>query len=102
MTEAEFNERADAALARIETTVDRDADGAECNRSGNVLEIEFDNGQKIIVNRHDINREIWVAARAGGFHFAWREEQWKSQRDDSELFSKLTMLFAEQGENLHF
>jgi len=100
MTEAEFNERADAALARIENAVDRDADGAECNRSGNVLEIEFDNGQKIIVNRHDINREIWAAARAGGFHFAWREGQWQSQRDDSELFSKLTMLFAEQGENI--
>lgn len=102
MTEAEFNEQADLALARIETAIDRDGDEAECNRSGNVLEIEFDNGQKIIVNRHDINQEIWVAARAGGFHFAWQNERWYSPRDDSELFTKLSALLAEQGEAIHF
>jgi len=102
MTEAEFNEQAELALARIETAIDRDGDAAECNRSGNVLEIEFDDGQKIIVNRHDINQEIWVAARAGGFHFAWQNELWYSPRDDSELFTKLSALLAEQGEAIHF
>lgn len=102
MTEAEFNEQAELALARIETAIDRDGDEAECNRSSNVLEIECDNGQKIIVNRHDINQEIWVAARAGGFHFAWQDKRWYSPRDDSELFAKLSALLAEQGEVVHF
>lgn len=102
MTEAEFNEQADIALARIESAIDRDGDEVECNRSGNVLEIEFDNGQKIIVNRHDINQEIWVAARAGGFHFAWRDNRWTSQREGSELFEKLTALLTEQGESVRF
>ncbi|MGB8516546.1 MAG: frataxin domain-containing protein, partial [Gallionella sp.] len=46
MTESEFNQLADAALARIETAVDDCGGDVECNRSGNVLEIEFDNGQK--------------------------------------------------------
>ncbi len=98
MNESEFNQLADAALARIETAVD-DTD-AECNRSGNVLEIEFDNGQKIIVNRHDVNREIWVAAKSGGFHYSWQDGAWRSQRDGSELFGKLAELFAEQGEDI--
>ncbi len=98
MIESEFNQLADAALAHIETAVD-DTD-AECNRSGNVLEIEFDNGQKIIVNRHDVNREIWVAAKSGGFHYAWQDGAWRSQRDGSELYGKLTELFAAQGEDI--
>lgn len=101
MNESEFNQLADAALARIETAVDNSGGGdVECNRSGNVLEIEFDNGQKIIVNRHDINREIWVAAKSGGFHYAWQEGAWRSQRDGSELYEKLTELFAAQGEEI--
>ena len=99
MIESEFNRLADAALARIETAVD-DGGDAECNRSGNVLEIEFGNGQKIIVNRHDANREIWVAAKSGGFHYAWQDGAWFSRRDGSELFGKLAELFAEQGENI--
>lgn len=100
MIESEFNQLADAALARIETAVDDCGGDVECNRSGNVLEIEFDNGQKIIVNRHDVNQEIWVAAKSGGFHYAWRDGVWHSQRDDSELFARLVELFAAQGETI--
>lgn len=97
MTESEFNQLADAALARIETAIDHCGGDVECNRSGNVLEVEFDNGQKIIINRHDVNQEIWVAAKSGGFHFSWQEGTWHSRRDNGELFGRLTGLFAEQG-----
>lgn len=100
MTESEFNQLADAALARIEAAIDNSDGDAECNRSGNVLEIEFGNGQKIIINRHDVNREIWVAAKSGGFHYAWQDGAWHSRRDGSELFGRLAELFAEQGEKI--
>lgn len=100
MNESEFNQLADAALERIEAVAD--ACGVDVNRSGNLLEIEFDNGQKIIVNRHDINREIWVAARSGGFHYAWQDGAWKSERDDSELFDRLCGLFDDQGVKARF
>ena len=100
MNESEFNQLADAALARIETAIDDCGGDAECNRSGNVLEIEFGDGQKIIINRHDVNQEIWVAAKSGGFHYAWLDGAWRSRRDDSELFGKLAELFAAQGEKI--
>ena len=98
MTESEFNRLSNAALARIETAVDNGDAG--CNRSGNVLEVEFGSGQKIIINRHDLNREIWVAAKSGGFHYALQDGAWLSRRDGSELFGKLAELFAEQGEKI--
>lgn len=101
MNESEFNRLADAALEKIETTVD-DCGDVDCNRSGNLLEIEFGNGQKIIVNRHDTNKEIWVAAKSGGFHYAWQDGSWISLRDGSELYSRLHELFAEQGEKISF
>lgn len=102
MSEGEFNQLADNALARIEAAIDHGGGNVDCNRGGNVLEIEFDNGQKIVINRHDINREIWVAAKSGGFHYAWRDGAWRSQRDGSELFGKLVELFAGQGEEIRF
>lgn len=100
MNESEFNQLADAALARIETAIDEC--GVDVNRSGNVLEVEFDDGQKIIINRHDINREIWVAARSGGFHYASQNGAWLSSRDGSELYARLRELFAQQGEEISF
>ncbi|OGS78628.1 MAG: iron donor protein CyaY [Gallionellales bacterium GWA2_55_18] len=100
MTESEFNQLTDTVFERIETAVDNSDGDIECNRSGNVLEVGFDNGQKIIINRHDVNREIWVAAKSGGFHYAWQGGAWHSRRDGSELFGKLAELFAEQGEKI--
>lgn len=100
MNESEFNQLADATLARIETAVDES--GVDSNRSGNVLEIEFDNGAKIIINRHDINKEIWVAAKSGGFHYTHKEGAWINQRDGSELYATLQELFTLQGEEISF
>lgn len=95
MDESEFNQLADTALSRIEAAAD--ACGVDVNRSGNLLEVEFDNGSKIIINRHDINQEIWVAAKSGGFHYAWQNGAWLSSRDGSELYARLQELFALQG-----
>lgn len=92
MTESKFNRLADAALACIEAAMDDCGGDAGCNRSGNVLEIEFGDGQKIVVNRHDANQEIWVAAKSGAFHYAWQDGAWRSRRDGSELFGKLDEL----------
>jgi CyaY protein len=63
-----------------------------------VLEIEFiDQGSKIIVTTQAAMQEIWVAARAGGFHYRMADgQQWKDTRDGSELFAALSRLASGQ------
>ncbi|MDR2195937.1 MAG: iron donor protein CyaY [Gallionellaceae bacterium] len=103
MTESEFNELADAVFKRIERAVDDADSDIECNLNGGVLELEFEDGAKIIINRHAPTQEIWLAARSGGFHYALREGRWVSQRDDSELFGKLEELVRiASGEDIAF
>lgn len=92
MTESEFNQLADSVFQRIEQAADNA--GIDATLNGNVLELELDDGQKIIVNRHVPTQEIWVAAKSGGFHYAWVDGRWFSQRDGSELFGKLTEVTA--------
>jgi CyaY protein len=89
MTESEFNELADAVFRRIEQAIDDSDADIDYDSNGTVLEIEFDDGSKVIVNRHVPNREIWLAAKSGGFHYALQDGRWFSQRDSSELFSRL-------------
>ena len=108
MSESEFLTAAEAAINAIEIGMERAAEAAdvdlECSRSGNVLEIEFiDQGSKIIVNTQAAMQEIWVAARAGGFHYRMADnQQWKDTRDGSELFAALSRLASGQaGASLH-
>ncbi len=89
MTENEFNELADAVFGRIEQAIDASGADIECNLNGPVLELEFDDGSQIVINRHGPNQEIWLAAKSGGFHYALQNGQWASRRDGSELFGKL-------------
>lgn len=92
MTESEFNRLADAIFTRIENALDANTEDVECSFNGPVLEIEFEDGSQIIVNRHTPNQEIWVAAKSGGFHFNLQDGQWRSKRDECELFGKLSEL----------
>ena len=101
MGESEFLAQAEATLSAIEAALDRLNDqellDVECSRSGNVLEIEFiDNGSKIIVNSQAAMQELWVAARAGGFHYKQRDGLWTNTRDGSELFAALSALVSAQ------
>lgn len=97
MDDRQFNALADAMLARIEAAVEAcDADLDFELAPGGVLEIEFADGSKIIVNRHGVAREIWVAARAGGFHFRWDGAAWVDTRDGAELMEKLSVLASQQ------
>ncbi|KXB30714.1 iron donor protein CyaY [Dechloromonas denitrificans] len=97
MEDKEFNALADAALARIEAALEAcEADIDFELAAGGVLEIEFADGSKIIVNRHAVAREIWVAAKAGGFHFRWDGQSWLDTRDGAELMAKLSALASQQ------
>jgi CyaY protein len=88
---------AGAALARIERALDESGIDADVElKEGGVLELEFGNGARIIVNRHSAAREIWVAARSGGFHFRWDGSLWRDTRDGTELFAALSKLVSAQ------
>ncbi len=103
MTESEFNEVADAVFARIEQAIDASAADIDYDSNGAVMQIEFEDGGKLIVNRHAPNQEIWLAAKSGGFHFAYRDGNWVSRRDGSELYAKLGELVRMgSGEEISF
>lgn len=96
MTESEFNRLADATLARIEEAIE--ASGAEIDFeiAAGMLELTFANGSKIIINRQPATQEIWVAAKSGGYHFAWKEGAWRNTRDGGELSAVLSRCAGEQ------
>ena len=89
MNETEFNQLAEAALSAIEHWLENERDEADFERQGGVLEIECSDGGKVIVNRHGVAQEIWVAARSGGFHFRYDGQVWCDTRDGTELMARL-------------
>lgn len=100
LSESEFLALAVRELDRIEATVEAAADAAdadiEISRTGNVMELEFENGSKIIINSQAPMQEIWVASKSGGFHYRHDGAHWRDTRDGSELMAALAQTIHAQ------
>jgi len=100
MDESAFIAAADATLGRIGLALDAavETSNADLDWSLNdgVLTIECADDSRIIVNRHVPNREIWVAAKSGAFHFRAGDGHWRDTRGSDELAAVLTRLLKTQ------
>lgn len=101
MNETEFVAAAEATLEKIEQAVEAAADSADVDidievMPDGVLKLVFADDSQMIINRHLAAREIWVAARSGGFHFRPEGTAWVGTRDGGDLWVALETLVSEQ------
>ena len=96
LDESTFHARVEAVFAGIETAIDVGGSDIDSEISGGILTLEFDNDSKVIINRQTFNREIWVAAKSGGFHFRFDGAAWRDTRSGEQLEILLARVIAEQ------
>lgn len=95
-SESEFVALTDRVLAAIGAAVDAAGEDLDWSENDGVLTIECPDGSRLIVNRHVSNRELWVAARTGGFHFRIDGGSWRDTRGGDELSAVLLRLLRLQ------
>ena len=103
MTESEFNDMVDETFATIEDAIDDCESDIDTEESGGVLTLTCANGSAIIFSRQAASRELWVAARSGGFHFVHQEGRWycpKYQRSMQDMLSEITREQADEAIDL--
>jgi len=100
MTDLEYQNQAEHALKAVEMACDRLNDESDVDidnqRTGGMITLTFANRSQIIVNLQKPLHEIWMAARAGGFHYKFNGEQWLDTKDGSEFFADLSRYASEQ------
>jgi CyaY protein len=100
MTDPEFMDRAEALLRRVETCCDRINDATDADvdnqRVGGMVTLTFANRSQIIVNLQKPLHEVWMAARAGGFHYKFDGGRWMDTKGQGEFFANLTRYASEQ------
>lgn len=107
LTDAEFQALTGAVLSSIEAAADRwlqdDVVDIDTHRTGGLLEMSFPNGSKLILNTQPPLHELWLAARAGGFHYKYVNGHWLDTREGREFFEALSACASEQsGLSLRF
>jgi len=107
MTDPEYMDRAESLLRLVETGCDRindetDAD-VDSQRVGGMVTLTFRNGSQIVVNLQKPLHEVWLAARAGGYHYKFDGERWMDTKGQGEFFDNLSRQATQQaGQPLKF
>lgn len=99
-TDIEYLNRAEAALAAIERSCDllndtTDAD-IDNQRTGGMITLTFSNKTQLIINLQKPLLEIWLAAKAGGFHYKFNGAVWLDTKQATELFADISRYASEQ------
>jgi len=107
MTHPEYMDRAEALLRAVEASCDRINDETDVDidsqRVGGMVTITFPNGSQIIVNLQPPLQEVWLAAKAGGFHYRHDGRAWMDTKGDGEFFAALSRTASQQaGRPLQF
>ena len=99
LDESTYLSLAHAAFRKIEDALeDVDPSDVDVDSAGDVLTLTLKGGVRCIVNTQRPTRQIWLAARARAWHFAWNEQQlrWLDDKGTgAELFATLRTVFRE-------
>lgn len=100
MTDTDYLDRAETLLRAIELACDRINDTTDADidnqRVGGMITLTFANGSQIIINLQKPLQEVWMAARAGGFHYRLDGQVWTDTKGHGEFFAHLSRCASEQ------
>lgn len=105
LTEARFHDLVDATQQAVEDIFDDSDLDLDLENSAGVLTVRFENGTQLIFSRQEPLRQLWLAARSGGFHFDYDQasQRWMCDSSDEQLGEMLARITLEQsGVDLEF
>lgn len=101
----QFHQLASHLLQSIELSLEKaderfDLDLDIARQGGNVINIVFRDRSVVVINTQPPLHEIWVACKAGGFHYRWagmmNQPLWLDTKTGSELLADLSRFVSEQ------
>ncbi|MFA7941028.1 iron donor protein CyaY [Pseudomonas brenneri] len=100
LTEARFHDLVDATQQVLEDIFDESGEDLDQENSAGVLTVKFENGSQLIFSRQEPLRQLWLAARSGGFHFDYDEEseRWMCDKSEEQLGEMLERIVREQAD----
>ena len=107
MTDAQFLDQAELLLASVEACCDRLNERSDVDldnqRVGSMVTLTFGNASQIVINLQKPLQEVWLAAKAGGYHYRLLDGQWSDTKGQGEFFAQLSrQASAQSGMDLRF
>lgn len=75
LTESQYNQQLDDLMLAIEDAIEHAGLDIDYETSAGILTLTCADNSKVILSRQTPLRQLWIAARSGGFHFNYDQGQ---------------------------
>ena len=99
MQESKFNQLIDELLITIEDAIDDSGEDIDYDTVAGILTLEFLDQSKIIINRQTALSQLWIAARSGGFHLDYIDDDWFCKSQACNLQFLLNKVCSDQAQS---
>jgi CyaY protein len=100
MTDLEYLDQAETLLKAVEASCDRMNDASDADidnqRVGGMVTLTFANRSQIVINLQKPLQEVWLAAKAGGYHYRYQDGRWMDTKGQGEFLQELTRQASSQ------
>lgn len=96
MDEAQYQAEMERIFLAVEDAIDQRELDVDIDSTGGILTVTFEDGSAIIFSRQPASRELWIAARSGGFHLANEGGAWRCGGTGETLAELVNRTFSEQ------
>jgi len=99
MEKENYQRLADACLARVADWLEGfDPDEVDFAETDGVIQLEFADGTRYVLNRQAAANQMWYAAGARAWHYDWdaAQESWADDRDGHDLFENLARTVSDK------
>jgi len=98
MTEIEFAQLADELMLSVEDAIADSGLDIDYESAGGVLTLTIEaENSKVIISRQPAMYQIWLAARSGGFHLSYHDQNWRCTTTGETFETLLNRVCREQG-----
>lgn len=100
MTDLEFLDQAETLLKAVEDCCDRINDEGDADidnqRTGGMVTLTFPNKSQVVINLQKPLHEVWMAAKAGGYHYRFSDGQWQDTKGQLGFYAQLSCQVSAQ------
>lgn len=99
MSDLDYDSLIEQTYEALEQALDEVEEDIDYETSGGVLTVTFSNGSSLIFSRQPPTRQLWLAARSGGYHYEYDSAagDWRNTRDGSLLRPTVVREMSNQG-----
>src|SRR5512140_1334618 len=94
MTESPGNEPGSELFARIREMIAERGVDIRSSRNGNVMRLDFADGQRILINLDPRTLNVWLAAPSGGIEFLYQHGRWRAH-SQIDFFARLAAIMEQ-------